>query len=177
MDLIEVIRFVAGALAGHRLRSFLSALGVGIGVAEQALRSAEVSGRAQRLSWSIAASALLLGLLILAFASAISRDNNGFDLSDSLVPADQIHLGGPARDGIPAIDHPRFVAATEAGFLNDQERVLGLAHNGVIKAYPIAIMNWHEVVNDRFAAEPVAITYCPLCGTGVAFAAHHAHQE
>jgi len=114
-------------------------------------------------------SAVLVALLIVLVSVACGRDNNGFDLSGSLVPADQIHLGGPPRDGIPSIDRPEFIAAADADFLADTDRVLGLARDGQARAYPIAIMNWHEVVNDRVGEESVAVTYCPLCGTGMAF--------
>jgi hypothetical protein len=94
---------------------------------------------------------------------------NGFDLAGSLVPTSEIHQGGPPRDGIPALDDPRFVAAGEAGFLEDTDRVLGLVLGGEARAYPIGILNWHEIVNDQVAGRPVAVTFCPLCGTGVAF--------
>jgi len=117
---------------------------------------------------------ILISLLMILIAVAIGREDNGFDLTGSLVPADQIHLGGPPRDGIPAIDAPVFVSAGQAEFLSDDQRVLGLAYRGQVRAYPISILNWHEVVNDRFGQEPVAISYCPLCGTGVAFAARSA---
>jgi len=114
------------------------------------------------------AAAVLL-LLSMTLTVACARDHNGFDLTDSLVPADEIHLGGPARDGIPAIDSPKFLAATEADFLKGSDRVLGLVRNGEARAYPVSIMNWHEVVNDKVRGDSIAITYCPLCGTGVAF--------
>jgi hypothetical protein len=107
--------------------------------------------------------------LVPAGATAGGADHNGFDLTGSLVPADEVHLGGPQRDGIPALDDPALVEATEAGFLADSDPVLGLVLGGEARAYPIAILNWHEIVNDRIAGRPVAITYCPLCGTGVAF--------
>ncbi|KAF0191048.1 MAG: hypothetical protein FD165_2123 [Gammaproteobacteria bacterium] len=103
--------------------------------------------------------------------TALAQSLNGFDLSGALIPVDEILSGGPTRDGIPAIDAPAFVTASQAGFLADAGRVLGLKRNGVAKAYPIAILNWHEVVNDRFGDEPVVITYCPLCGSGIAFLA------
>ena len=112
---------------------------------------------------------LLVALLGVLVSAACGRDDNGFDLTGSLVPADQIHLGGPPRDGIPSIDRPRFVAADDADFVTDTDRVLGIARNGRTRAYPIAIMNWHEVVNDRVGGESILVTYCPLCGTGVAF--------
>jgi len=80
------------------------------------------------------------------------------------------------RDGIPAIDSPRFLPAKAAGDLKPKDQVLGLRLNGQAKAYPIAILNWHEIVNDRFGDTPVAVTYCPLCGTGMAIRAEAGGQ-
>jgi hypothetical protein len=94
---------------------------------------------------------------------------NGFDLTDALVPTDLIVSGGPGRDGIPAIDRPRFDTADADGAPADADRVLGVTLNGVSKAYPVRILNWHEVVNDDFRGTPVVVTYCPLCGTGIAY--------
>jgi len=94
---------------------------------------------------------------------------NGFDLSDGLIPPEKIHHGGPPRDGIPSIDNPKFITAAEAGFLKDDDRVMGVRRNGIAKAYPIRILNWHEIVNDTFGDEAVLISYCPLCYSGMAF--------
>ena len=113
----------------------------------------------------------LATLLLTVAAAAWGLERNGFDLSDALAPAAEIHGGGPARDGIPALDQPRFVVAAEADFLAPEDRVLGMTRHGIAKTYPLAILNWHEVVNDRFGTEPVVITFCPLCGTGMAFLA------
>jgi hypothetical protein len=115
----------------------------------------------------------LLALLVVAASAAAAQtrgpsEYNGFDVSGALIPVGAIERGGPPRDGIPAIDRPQFVSAARAGLRAD-DRILGLAFNGVTRAYPVRILNWHEVVNDRFGEVPVAITYCPLCGTGVAF--------
>ncbi|GJL56788.1 MAG: hypothetical protein NPIRA02_39200 [Nitrospirales bacterium] len=62
-----------------------------------------------------------------------------------------------------------FIQATQATFLNDQDRVLGLVEGNKTKAYPIKILNWHEIVNDSLSEKPVVVTYCPLCGTGIGF--------
>ncbi len=113
---------------------------------------------------SIAVSLLLLGV---TYSAAEAR--NGFDLSNAAIPVEEIHSGGPPKDGIPAIDRPRFVSADGAHFLKDKDRVIGVLRNGVVKAYPIAILNWHEIVNDRFSGESVVVSFCPLCGTGLAF--------
>jgi len=96
---------------------------------------------------------------------------NGFDLSDALVPVEEIRHGGPPRDGIPALDQPRFIAASNADFLSSTDRVLGIDRNGVRKAYAVKILNYHEIVNDRFGQDAVVVSYCPLCGTGMAFLA------
>ena len=96
---------------------------------------------------------------------------NGFDLSGALVPVAEIKHGGPPRDGIPAIDRPRFITAGNANFLDGSDRVLGIDRNGVRKAYAVKILNYHEIVNDRFGQEAVVVSYCPLCGTGMAFLA------
>ena len=88
----------------------------------------------------------------------------------SIVPLDQIVNGGPPPDGIPSIDNPKFISVQEASkFLEDSELVLGLNINGDIRAYPLQILVWHEIVNDEIGGVPVAVTYCPLCFTNQVF--------
>lgn len=96
---------------------------------------------------------------------------NGFNVSNALIDPNKILPGGPARDGIPSIDKPHFISADTANHLANNDRVIGVFYRGVAKAYPIRIMNWHEIVNDMFNTKPVVVTYCPLCGTGMAFRA------
>lgn len=87
-----------------------------------------------------------------------------------IVHPSKLLSGGPPKDGIPSIDKPKFVSAEEANkFLNDNELVLGISLNGDKRAYPFQILVWHEIVNDIVGNKPVAITYCPLCGTGIAY--------
>lgn len=112
---------------------------------------------------------LLLASLLIAPGSAWSK--NGFDLSNAIIKGDEILSGGPGKDGIPAIDNPRFTPGKNAEFLTKEDRVLGVDINGISKAYPIKILNWHEIVNDKIGEKKFTITYCPLCGTGVAFSA------
>ncbi len=92
------------------------------------------------------------------------------DWSKHTVPFDEILSGGPPKDGIPAIDHPRFVDVEEANtWLKPREPVIPFEMNGDVRAYPIQILIWHEIVNDEVGGVPVAITFCPLCNTAIAF--------
>ena len=87
-----------------------------------------------------------------------------------IVHPNKLLSGGPPKDGIPSIDNPKFVSAEEANkFVRDDELVLGINLNGDKRAYPFQILVWHEIVNDIVNNNPVAVTYCPLCGTGIAY--------
>jgi Protein of unknown function (DUF3179) len=100
----------------------------------------------------------------------VSRAGWKTDFAKHSVPLDQFASGGPGKDGIPAIDHPRFVPVEAADrFLTDDEPVAVVELDGVAKAYPIQIMVWHEIVNDTIDGHPIALTYCPLCNSTVAF--------
>ena len=118
----------------------------------------------------------LLWALCLAVPAAAAPHKNGFDLEGASLPVDEILHGGPPRDGIPAIDHPRFLPADEADFLDPEDPVLGVWHGGEARAYPVKILDWHEIVNDRIGGTPIAVTYCPLCGSGVVFRAEVAGE-
>jgi Protein of unknown function (DUF3179) len=91
------------------------------------------------------------------------------DFSKRSVSLDEFMSGGPAKDGIPAVDDPKFVAVEDADFLEDREPVIELVLDGDARAYPIQILIWHEIVNDVVAGVPVAVTFCPLCNTAIAF--------
>ncbi len=92
------------------------------------------------------------------------------DFSHSSVNLDDIMSGGPPKDGIPAIDDPRFVSVADADeWLGDREPVVVFENDGVVRGYPWQILIWHEIVNDEVAGLPVSVTYCPLCNTAIAF--------
>jgi hypothetical protein len=92
------------------------------------------------------------------------------DFSNHSVALDEFVGGGPPKDGIPSIDEPRFVSVGEAdSFLSPREPLAVVEVEGEIRAYPIQILTWHEIVNDEVAGRPVAVTYCPLCNSTVAF--------
>ena len=109
-------------------------------------------------------------LVLLTLQSAYATTKNGFDLEGATIDPDAIKSGGPPRDGIPAINDPVFIAADEARHVKGDDRVMGVVINGRPRAYPIAILNWHELVNDRIDDQHFTVSYCPLCGTGMVFA-------
>ena len=92
------------------------------------------------------------------------------DFEIHTVPFAEIKAGGPPRDGIPPIDRPVFAAVHQApDYLVDDEPVLALEVGGEQRAYPLSILILHEIVNDVVGGVPVAVTYCPLCNTGLVF--------
>ena len=74
------------------------------------------------------------------------------------------------RDKIPPIDSPNFLPVAEApAYMDPREPVVALVIDGDARAYPLAMLMWHEIVNDTVGGEPVTVTFCPLCNTGITF--------
>ena len=99
---------------------------------------------------------------------AAEPTRNGFLLEPRSVPANEILAGGPPRDGIPALDHPATRTVAQADWSGD-ELVVGVVAGGEARAYPVAILGWHELVNDTLGGQPILVSFCPLCGTGLVF--------
>jgi Protein of unknown function (DUF3179) len=92
------------------------------------------------------------------------------DFARHLVPLSEFEDGGPPRDGIPPIDQPRPVGLRAGDrFLSPREPVIAVRVGGAARAYPEQILVWHEIVNDTLGGRPVAVTYCPLCNSALAF--------
>jgi len=91
------------------------------------------------------------------------------DFAKRAVSMHEFTSGGPGKDGIPAIDEPRFLPAGEVDFLEEREPVIELDVKGDVRAYPLQILIWHEIVNDVVGGTPVAVTFCPLCNTALVF--------
>jgi Protein of unknown function (DUF3179) len=121
------------------------------------------------------AAFVALGTTILALASSpamgLGVDTSQWktDFSKHAVSLDEFQSGGPPKDGIPAIDHPKFIAPPEASWLADREPVILVDRHGMARAYPLQILVWHEIVNDTVGGDPVVVTFCPLCHTALAF--------
>lgn len=91
------------------------------------------------------------------------------DRFGSTIRAEEIQWGGVRVDGIPALDHAKMVAPEDAAYLVSEEPVFGLEINGDARAYPLRILDWHEMANDTVGDVPVSIAYCTLCGAAIAY--------
>lgn len=119
----------------------------------------------------LVASACALPFVVQAQGAAEWRT----DFSRQTVPLSEIVSGGPPKDGIPAIDRPRFETVQSAHrWLDAREPVIVVEHDDSARAYPLQILVWHEIVNDRIGNLPIAVTFCPLCNTALVFDRRHA---
>jgi len=92
------------------------------------------------------------------------------DFSRASIPLGSLQSGGPPKDGIPPVDQPAFDSIEGArGWLSGTAPVIALEVRGQARAYPLAILVWHEIVNDTLGGEPVVVTFCPLCNTALVF--------
>jgi hypothetical protein len=120
----------------------------------------------------ISALALALALSAPALAQSPADWLGEFpntDFSRSNVPFDEIIFDGARRDSIPPIHDPRFARLAELTNVGPLEPVISLIIDGEARAYPLAILLWHEIVNDTVGGVPVLVSYCPLCNSGVVF--------
>ncbi|WP_416839796.1 DUF3179 domain-containing (seleno)protein [Haloferax sp. DFSO52] len=119
----------------------------------------------------VAGDANSSGLDGTASESADESETTGGGAFDLPIPEEELRRGAP-KDAIPAITAPVF-SDDWSGFdevnveLDDSFEVVGVELDGIARAYPLAILNWHEIVNDTFDGRPVVVTYCPLCGSAV----------
>ena len=126
--------------------------------------------------------AVLAALLVLSGPAAIADDstecrpsnlrtvNWSTDFCQSIVDFDEILVGNPVKDGIPAVTDPEMESIEEAAnWLNERSPVIAVEVENEVRAYPLAILIWHEIANDEIAGLPVAVTFCPLCNSSVTF--------
>jgi hypothetical protein len=140
--------------------------------------------------WPIFTLALIVGLVVVAVASddepsrqnapagggagsePLSFDQSGWetDFSKHSVPLSEFQSGGPPRDGIPPVDEPKPTSQADAEeWLSEREPVLVVEVGDQVRAYPVQILVWHEIVNDSLGGRPIAVTYCPLCNSSLVF--------
>ena len=140
--------------------------------------------------WVIAiAVAVSLGVALFAFWGPLqgmkapvgdgrNPDTYGFDLSNLNVPRELLVGSGQPRDFLKPLNDPQVIAGSEIAPRNAAERqkyavstdrVVGVIVGSEQRAYPLQLLNVHEVVHDTLGGVPIAVTYSPLCDSAVVF--------
>lgn len=92
------------------------------------------------------------------------------DFCNSSVDFSEIIAGGPPKDGIPALTDPKLESIAQAQtWLGERAPVIVVEINGEARAYPQAVLTWHEIANDTLGGVPIAVTFCPLCNSSLVF--------
>ncbi len=92
------------------------------------------------------------------------------DFCQSQVDFAEIRVGHPVKDGIPAVNDPALESIADAStWLSERSPVIALEIDGQARAYPLAVLMWHEIANDEIAGQPIAVTFCPLCNSAITF--------
>lgn len=113
-------------------------------------------------------SFLLTGFWVTAASADLRTGWPRTDFSRASIDLSEIISGGPPKDGIPSIDDPAFRSLIAAD-RDSSEPAITVVIDGDARAYPLGILLWHEIVNDTVGGKPVAVTYCPLCNSGIVF--------
>ena len=103
----------------------------------------------------------LFAILIVtpAYATQGHSFHRTWDFNKHSIPVDEVMSGGPPKDGIPALMNPNYISAPKASFLRKKDQVIGVIVNGEARAYPLRIMSWHELVNDRIGDQPILVSW------------------
>lgn len=110
----------------------------------------------------------LIGLWVTTASADLRTGWPKTDFSRASIDLSEVISGGPQKDGIPSIDNPVFRPLTAAD-KGSSEPAITVVIDGDARAYPLGILLWHEIVNDTVGGKPVAVTYCPLCNSGIVF--------
>ena len=88
---------------------------------------------------------------------------------DYNIRVEEITWGGVLKDGIPALTNPKLLTREQATYMEPENLVFGVNINGDARAYPLRILDWHEMFNDVVGGVPVSLAYCTLCGSGILY--------
>ncbi len=127
-----------------------------------------------KLARSLCLVMLSGGLLV---GCSASDDGVSVDPGTWNIPENLIFFGGVSKDGIPSLNNPKVIPAVQADFIREPDLVVGLVVDGQARAYPHAILDWHEVVNQSIGGNRFTLSYCPLTGTAIAFDGRNAGRE
>jgi hypothetical protein len=134
--------------------------------------------------WWVAAAAIIVSLVTawiviapISGRSTAEPTDSDFVIHQATVPYDLI-VRAMAKDGVRVLSEPQTMDPAEIDRRNEEERgkllvsddrVIGVVIGDEVRAYPLRLMRWHEVVNDTVGGEPIAVTYSPLCDSVAVF--------
>jgi len=102
-----------------------------------------------------------------------SHDGLATDTSQASIPLDEILDGWPGKDGIPAVDDPKFLSQPDAidamNYLDAADEWVVIVGDSEARFYSFDILVWHEIVNDQIDEHKIAVTFCPLCGSSIVY--------
>ncbi len=123
----------------------------------------------------------VFAILVIALNTSCNEESdsiqNSNNTSNWTIPVTEVLDGGPGKDGIPALINPNFETVQTVNYLQDTDLVIGYKQGDDVRAYPHAILDWHEIINDNVGSVSVAVTYCPLTGTGIGWNRVLDHSE
>lgn len=120
-----------------------------------------------RLSYIII---FLFGISLSTYGQSQKLSGWETNTDKAVIELDELKRGGPPKDGIPSIDDPQFISPREAeSWIADKEPVIVVEYENAVRAYPLQVLIWHEIVNDRINGDPVLVTFCPLCYSALVF--------
>lgn len=109
----------------------------------------------------------IIFILVSACSNPQFSDSAGINAKDWLIPSGEVYDGGPGKDGIRALASPPLESISNATYYSSYERVLLYKNSSEVRAYPLSILDWHEIINDKISGEDITVSYCPLTGTGI----------
>jgi len=114
----------------------------------------------------IVISSFILNACSTSSDSFQGQQNDGSN-NEWSIPVSDVLDGGPGKDGIPSLTGPNLISASQTSVLNDNDFVLVFKNGSEVRAYPHIILDWHEIINDNIGDVSMAVTFCPLTGTGI----------
>lgn len=100
-----------------------------------------------------------------------------YDGAPTRIRLEEVVWGGVPMAGIPALDDPPTMPGSKARYLRGKEKVFGIVVNGEARAYPLRFLSWHEMLNDSLGGEPITLSFCTLCGSGIFYATRTPNRE
>ena len=109
-----------------------------------------------------------VAITLASTATLQAGELNGFDTSSHVLDEKTLVRVGPVNFPTVSLDEITLESVADTDW-NDDDFVLGVALNGEARAYPLAMMVWHQLANDNLGGVPILVTFCRICGAGIVY--------